>query len=327
MLALSSILSATAIPWLPAGRRVFSALTHPIGRRALAARTSLQLGLTALLIAVFFYAFTPVFMRISEVGPWATAFWRLFFAFPIVYAVTQVQFGGQMELAAPFRRRRMGLIALGAVAYGTNLGFWQASLMETSVANAALIANIHPIVVVLAAWLLLKERITLYFLLGLVFSMTGVVLLIRQGSSDLGPISIGDIYALISGTTFGIWVICLRLVRQSFSTATTTIWNLGIAGLVLLPAALLVEGDLAPPTLLGWGILLAFGLVVNVFAQSAFVYAAGHLPASLNSLGLLLTPVVSIFLAWLLLGESITWLQVIAGTLVLIGITLAQRRC
>ncbi len=121
-------------------------------------------------------------------------------------------------------------------------------------------------------------------------------------------------------------MICLRLVRQTFSTATTTIWNLGIAGLVLLPAALLVEGDLAPPTLLGWGILLAFGLVVNVIAQSAFVYAAGHLTASLNSLGLLLTPVVSIFLAWLLLGESITGMQVIAGALVLIGITLAQRR-
>ena len=59
---------------------------------------SLQLGLTALLIAVFFYAFTPVFMRISEVGPWATAFWRLFFAFPIVYAAEQGHAKAQHEL-------------------------------------------------------------------------------------------------------------------------------------------------------------------------------------------------------------------------------------
>ena len=61
---------------------------------------SLQLGLTALLIAVFLCAFNaPVFMRISEVGPWATAFWRLFFAFPIVYAAEQRHAKAQHELS------------------------------------------------------------------------------------------------------------------------------------------------------------------------------------------------------------------------------------
>jgi drug/metabolite transporter (DMT)-like permease len=90
--------------------------------------------------------------------------------------------------------------------------------------------------------------------------------------------------------------------------------------LALLPIAFATGERLVPATGTGWLILAGLALTSQVAGQSLIAYAMAQLPATFTSVALLFQPVVSAFLAWLLLGEPVTFLQVIGCALVLIGI-------
>jgi drug/metabolite transporter (DMT)-like permease len=71
--------------------------------------------------------------------------------------------------------------------------------------------------------------------------------------------------------------------------------------------------------------LVALGLVSQLAAYYALVYALGHLPATLTSVGLLAQVPCTAFLAWLLLHEPLTGLQIAGGAVVLVGIFIVNR--
>ena len=70
---------------------------------------------------------------------------------------------------------------------------------------------------------------------------------------------------------------------------------------------------------------IALGLVSQLAAYFALVYALGHLPATLTSVGLLAQVPCTAFLAWLLLGEPLTAVQVGGAAVVLTGIYVVNR--
>jgi drug/metabolite transporter (DMT)-like permease len=74
-----------------------------------------------------------------------------------------------------------------------------------------------------------------------------------------------------------------------------------------------------------WAALVALGLISQLAAYYALVYALGHLPATLTSVGLLGQVPSTAFLAWLLLGERLSAAQIAGGALVLIGIFVVNR--
>jgi drug/metabolite transporter (DMT)-like permease len=74
-----------------------------------------------------------------------------------------------------------------------------------------------------------------------------------------------------------------------------------------------------------WAAMIALGLVSQLAAYYALVYALGHLPATLTSVGLLGQVPTTAFLAWLLLGEPLTPLQITGGAVVLVGIVVVNR--
>jgi drug/metabolite transporter (DMT)-like permease len=93
----------------------------------------------------------------------------------------------------------------------------------------------------------------------------------------------------------------------------------------LLAAAVLLDDNLFPLTLLGWGILVAIGLIMHAGGQGLITVAFRHLSASFASVALLGTPVLAAFFGWLFLAETLTLLQSLGGAAVLGGIALSQR--
>ena len=69
-----------------------------------------------------------------------------------------------------------------------------------------------------------------------------------------------------------------------------------------------------------WLALAGLGLVSQLAAYYALVYALGHLPATITSVGLLAQVPCTALLAWLLLGEPLTAMQIAGGAVVLAGI-------
>src|SRR5436309_2795995 len=125
-----------------------------------------------LLVGVVWTAFSPILVRISEIGPVATGFDRMLGALPLYVAMLAVR-SRRPPPAVPERNRARGFMILSGVFFAADLVFWNSSVTLTSVANAALLANLTPIFVAIATWLFLGERVRPRFALGMAVALAG----------------------------------------------------------------------------------------------------------------------------------------------------------
>src|SRR5207253_2530797 len=95
-------------------------------------------ALGALLLGAAFIALSPIFVRLSEAGPTATAFWRVALAVPPLWILALCFRGAQGNTVSGVK---LLLLAAGA-AFAGDLAFWHLSIKHTSVANATLLANL-----------------------------------------------------------------------------------------------------------------------------------------------------------------------------------------
>lgn len=283
-----------------------------------------RLAFAALIAGGIAIAFSPIFMRLSEIGPIATAVHRLVLGLPLFWLWLALEKGdGQQR--GPANWRDAGLLALAGLFFALDLAAWHSSLGYTSVANATLLANNAPIFVALGAWLLWRERPTRGFVIGLALSIVGCALLSRGGFRPGQSTLLGDGLALLTGVFYSGYFLTVKRLRARFTTAAIMTWSAMVGALLLLPAAWASEGALLPASLAGWLVVLALALFSHVGGQSLITYAMAHLPAGFSALTLLIQPVGAAVLAWILFGEALGPLQLAGGLVVLAGIWLARR--
>ena len=177
----------------------------------------------------------------------------------------------------------------------------------------------------LASWLLFGERFTPRFLIALGLGILGAIVLMGD-SLTISPDNLfGDAISMVTAMFYGGYIIVVGRLRARFSTAVIMSWSSIVTAMFLLPVALLYDGPLLATTLYGWSLLMGMGLISHAGGQSLIAYALAHLPAAFSSLSLLVQPVASTVLAWIILEEAIGVWQGLGGAIVLSGILLARR--
>ena len=283
-------------------------------------------ALPILLLGAVAIACSPIFVRLSELGPIATAVHRVLLALP---ALLLLQALLPAPSTTPARTRPKGsdwpLLALAGFMFAGDLATWHWSIGMTTVANATLLANFAPIFVALFSWLVFKERFTRLFLTGLALAMAGAMTLMGA-SLNVGLETLyGDLVALSCGAFYAGYILTIARVRTRLDTLTVMLWSGLGTFLFLLPLCWATGESLVATTLNGWLILLGLALVSHAGGQSMIAFALAHLPASFSSVALLTQPVIAALLAVVILGElPVVW-QAVGGIVVLIGIYLAKR--
>jgi drug/metabolite transporter (DMT)-like permease len=274
-------------------------------------------------------AFAPIFVRLSDTGPVASAFWRVALAAPILWAMVGWESVRKSSRTPQSRNRswtRFRPLLLAGVFFALDLGFWHWSIVWTSVANSTLLANLAPIWVTLAGWLLWKQRVTRAFLAGMCVALAGMFVLVGPNFSIGGTRLAGDALAALTAVFYGSYMLAIKAARDAGApTASLMAWSSTITAVALLPFALLSPQPVLPAAMPGWLVLLGLAIVTQVLGQGLIAYAFAHLPASLSSVSLLIQPVVAAFVAWLLFAEAVGPAQWIGGAIVLTGIWLAKR--
>jgi drug/metabolite transporter (DMT)-like permease len=143
-----------------------------------------HLALAALFGGAAGIGFAPIFVRLSPVGPSATAFYRLLFALPLLWAGAWLEaaraettWNRDAEAGAGWRSP-FAICSLAGFLFAADLAFWHCSVKLTSVANSTLLTNCAPFFVMLGARLLFAERITMYLIAGLLVASFGACLLV-----------------------------------------------------------------------------------------------------------------------------------------------------
>lgn len=292
----------------------------------------MNLALVALFAGATCIALSPIWVRLADVGPTASAFWRVALAVPLLWALhaAAAKAASSRSAGAPAPRAHRGYLAAAGVAFAGDLAFWHWSIQYTSVANSTLLANLATIFVTLAAWLIWKQRPTRLFLAGLAAALAGVAMLVRTSLSFSPTALLGDALGVVTAMFYAWYLLSVKEIRDrgaatlQLMAVTTT-----ITAALLLPVALAAahqSGEsMLPQGLQGWLVLLGLAWVSHSAGQGLIAYALAHLPAAFSSVSLLFQPVMAGVFAWLLLGEPLVALQVAGGAVVLAGIWLARR--
>jgi drug/metabolite transporter (DMT)-like permease len=286
----------------------------------------------ALAVAVAGIAWSAIFVRWADVPGAVSAFYRVLIAGVVLVTWRAARGPQQWQRPGPSPEnaaasRAAWIAVAGGVFFALDLALWNTAVMKTQAAVAAILGNNTPIFVGIMSWLVLHRRPRSTFWTGLALSLTGCLLIISANLSApaAGGSVTGDMLALVASVFFAAYLIVTERVRQSMDTLTFN--ALAIAGSVatLLAIAVLLRLPLWGFPLRSWAALAGLGLISQLVAYYALVYALGHLPATITSVGLLAQVPCTAALAWLFLGEPLTAVQMAGGAVVLAGIYVVNR--
>ena len=213
----------------------------------------------------------------------------------------------------------LGLLNFGAFFV---LVYLAAQLLPTSV--AASVMALAPVALSMLAIPLLRQRPTAYMLIGAVLGVVGVGLLVGLGASRIDPLGVA--ISLMALLLSSLGAILATKWRDDLPLVATTSWQLVAGGLMLLVAAIVVEG--APPAMTSTNVL-AYGAISLVATAIAFLcWFAGlrHLPAGTVGIIGLLNPVTGVLLGVLLAAESLASAQWWGLVLVAAALVLGRSR-
>lgn len=300
-----------------------------------AAAAKARRGLAAVIAGALCIAVSPLLVRLSELEPTATGFYRVFLAAPVfaLWALWNGRRGravhrvGEDTLTAADRgsaRPLPAIVVLAGLLFAADLASWHWSLRFTTVANSTFIANLAPIFVATLAWFLFRERVTWVFVLGMVVAIGGASLMVRAGFKVGASHLRGDALALATSVLYAGYLVSVKGLRRRLSTVHLMLYTTLVSSVALFALSYVSGEDLMPRTARAFLIVLALAWVSQVLGQGLIAYGLAHVPASFSSVSLLLQPVAAALLAWAALGEAVTWWQALGGVGVLAGIVLAR---
>tara|TARA_B100000315_G_scaffold257085_1_gene304742 strand:+ start:3222 stop:4118 length:897 start_codon:yes stop_codon:yes gene_type:complete len=284
-----------------------------------------QRAVIVLLLGAAAISLAPIFVRLSELGPSATAFYRVFFAVPVLWLWMQQDKKIDTVHRQPKSLSDFGRLALAGLFFTGDLSFWHWSIKLTSIANSTLLANFAPIFVTLGGFFLFGERFTKTFLVGMICAMAGVAFLLGDSFAFKPDHLLGDAYGLVAAMFYAAYLMTVARLRSEFSTATVMTWSGLVTCIALVPVTLISGDSFIAPTLFGWAMLVGLALISHAGGQSMIAYALAHLPAAFGSVGLLLQPALAAMIAWYLFDESLSLLQLSGGLVVIVGIYFARK--
>lgn len=299
---------------------------NPAARAAIPeAPAASPLPIMAMALGAVAMGASPIFVRLADVGPFASAFWRMALSLPMLWAwlVWERSRAGK-SLAPPDLRRSAPAIALLGFFFAGDLFFWHLAIVNTTIANATLLATTTPIIVTIGAWAILKEHIPGRVLAGVLLGVAGAALLVGANARFAPDRVFGDLCGVITACFFGSYFLTVAHARRRMSPAQVMFYPALVSTLLLLCAALALEDRILPQSLYGLAVLAALAFISQLGGQGLMAYALGHLPAIFSSLVLFLEAIAAALLAWRLFAEQIALWQVGGGILILAGIYAAR---
>lgn len=233
-------------------------------------------------------------------------------------------------------RKDLILIAFCAL-FGVSLNqlFFFNGLNLTSPINSSIIMTSNPIMVVILAFFLLKERIQPLKITGVIVGTFGAVWLILLGNPHGSGTSsiLGDIYIFINSLTYALYLVLVKPLMSKYKpiTVITLVFTFGLGYIMLYPPVwteLRLVDFSSIPAFIYWEI--AFVIVAVTFlAYLLNIFALKIVSPSIASSYIYLQPVFAGVFAWLFMSwlkadyvQDITLEKVFCSLLIALGVYL-----
>ncbi len=285
----------------------------------------LQLGFAPAFALLFIGAVamgsSPIFVRESEVGPFASAFWRVGLSLPVLFIWAWAE---NRRRGKPLSFAMTNPILLSGLFFAGDLLFWHLSILKTTMANATLMACLAPVWVAMFSGIAIGEKVPRNSFLGLGICLTGAFLLLGS-SYQLAPERLlGDIYGFVTSIFFGLYFLSVRVARRTHNGAEITFFSTVVTAAILLVVAIISSNTMLPATWTGIGSLIVLGVICHAGGQGFLAIALGSLTAAFSSLVIFVEAAAGAYFGWLVYSEQLSIFQIFGGLMILGGVWIAR---
>ncbi|MEH6472560.1 MAG: DMT family transporter [Halopseudomonas sp.] len=290
-------------------------------------RRTVWLAFLGLTLTNLFWAINATLARgyTDEVAPIAMNLFRWLGALVLL---TPFAWRGLVANWSQIRPKLLPLTGLAACSVTLYNSLLYLAANFTTTVNITLLNTMVPVFTLIAAWRVLGNRPRLLQIIGMLVSMTGVLLILTQGQLDrLLSVSFsrGDLFMLGAVASWALYTVLLKRVDISLSPITL-LYVLIVLGLPLLILAYGIEAWLYRfywPPLEHLGLFAYLWVFPSIIAYIFWVQGVRHVGAEGASLSVNLMPLFGAALAITFLGESIHWFHLAGGACSLLGMVLA----
>jgi drug/metabolite transporter (DMT)-like permease len=224
--------------------------------------------------------------------------------------------------------KKMMILALFGVVI--NQVFFIYGLSLTTPINSSIIMISNPIMVFVFTLFLLKERITILKVSGLLLAVTGAVLILRfRGNFELGSDTIaGDIMTLINSTSWAIFIVMAKPVMVKYNTVTAMRWMFLFGSIFMLPIGLRDTLQTEWSVFTGEAIFaMVFVVVATTFlAYLLNLYGLQELSPNTVSAYIYLQPFLASIFAIIMKEDTLTPTKIFSGMLIILGLYLVNKK-
>ncbi len=257
---------------------------------------------------------------LSEMGPMHFRTACLLFGALGLFAIARID-GHRLQVPEG-QWPRMILIGLVNMMGWNVLVIYGVRLMASG--RAAILGYTMPVWgVMLSAWLL-GEPFTRRRVVGVVLGFSGMLLLLANELAAFGEAPLGALFVIGGAVSWALGTVIMKRWPVHLPVTSFTAWQMAVAVVPILAAALFLEpGSFSPFALSVWPLL---GILYNVFVAFIFCYWAWMkialvAPVGVSSLAVMMVPVVGVFSGMLLLGETPHWSDFVALLLVVASLS------
>ncbi|MDN6303982.1 MAG: EamA family transporter [Brachybacterium sp.] len=188
---------------------------------------------------------------------------------------------------------------------------------------AAVFGAVSPLVIAALALPMLAERPTRWRLFWGVLAVVGVAMMVLAPGVELSLL--GVLAGCAAPLSMAVGTVLSKRWGRPVGPVAYAGWQLTAGGLVIVPGAIMIEGD--PPVLDGAAMAgyAWLGLIGAALAYILWFRGVGSMPAGAVAFLPLISPLVAAVLGWLLLSETLTSFQGAGFALALLAVSCAQR--
>lgn len=224
--------------------------------------------------------------------------------------------------------KRIALLALFGVVI--NQVFFIYGLSITTPINSSIIMISNPIMVFIFTLFVLKERITVLKLSGLIFAIVGAVMILRyRGNFEVGSDTIaGDLMTLINSASWAIFVVMVKPIMMKYNTVTAMRWLFLFGSIYMLPIGFVETLHTDWSAFNGHAVFAILFVIVatTFFAYFLNVYGLQELSPNTVSAYIYLQPFLASLFAILLGEDKLTPTKLLSGILIILGLYLVNKK-
>ena len=274
------------------------------------AKPRLALAIGIICISVF-----PILVKLQLTGGLISAFYRMAIAGGLLLPYVLI--------TGKFKLPRTSILILAIVCgllFASDVAVWNISIQQSSATQATLLTNLSPVWVGVGSFLFLKNKPATNFWIGTLIAIFGMITLVGFKFFINLDFNMAFILAILSGVLYAVYMLVSKDVLKEMDVLSFMLVTLITSTLFLGIICFVTDEPFTGFSDAGWIVLFIQGIVCQLIAWLLISYATQNMRATRVSLSLLGQAVLATILAWLFLGEEITFQMIVGGLILLLGI-------